>query len=235
MAGDESNYRYGGIPGPTVRRLSLYHRELENLLDGGAATVSSRQLGQALGLTDAQVRKDFAYFGQFGQAGIGYDVEELIQRVRHILGTDRRWNCCLVGAGNLGRALLSYRGFARKQFHIVAAFDADPALVGTAAPTMDTLRIQPMSALRDVVQREEIRVGLLCVPAAAAQAVADDMVQAGIRGILSFAAMSLSLPPDVDWIGVDLAVHLEQLSYRLTSRDRDAGDGQADRAVTDSA
>lgn len=222
-----SKHRTGSIPGPTVRRLSLYLRELENILESGARTVSSRQLGHVLGLTDAQVRKDLAYFGQFGQAGVGYDVEALIHEVRRILGTDRPWNVCLVGVGNLGRALLSYRGFARKQFQIVAAFDSDPALVGKSLPVAGDLIVHPMDDLARVVRTMGVRVGLLCVPASAAQAVAEQMVAAGIEGILSFAAMSLALPPQAESIGVDLAVHLEQLSYRLTARDRDGRGGSA--------
>lgn len=188
--------------------------------------MSSRQLGQVLGLTDAQVRKDLAYFGQFGQAGVGYDVEALIHEVRHILGTDRPWQVCLVGVGNLGRALLSYRGFARKQFNIVAAFDSDPNLVGRKLPIAEHLTIRPMDELAEVVRTMGVRVGLLCVPASVAQSVAEQMVSAGIEGILSFAAMSLALPRGAESIGVDLAVHLEQLSYRLTARDRD-GQGNA--------
>lgn len=222
-----SKQRTGSIPGPTVRRLSLYLRELENILESGARTVSSRQLGQVLGLTDAQVRKDLAYFGQFGQAGVGYEVVALIREVRRILGTDHPWNVCLVGVGNLGRALLSYRGFARKQFQIVAAFDNDPKLIGRTVAGADHIIIRSMDELDDAVRRMELRVGLLCVPASVAQAVAEQMVAAGIEGILSFAAMSLALPAGAESIGVDLAVHLEQLTYRLSNRDRDGRRGEA--------
>src|SRR5947208_4439211 len=114
------------IPNPAVRRLSLYLRQLESFKRKDRRTISSKQLGELLGLTDAQVRKDLAYFGQFGHPGVGYRVADLIARIRAILGTDRNWNVLLVGAGNLGNALLSYRGFARKNFNIVAVFDNDP-------------------------------------------------------------------------------------------------------------
>src|SRR5256886_1512480 len=113
------------IPAPAVRRLSLYLRQLESFRKKDRRTISSKQLGESLGLTDAQVRKDFAYFGQFGHPGIGYRVEDLVTQLKRILGTDKTWNVLLVGAGNLGRALLAYKGFDTKGFRIVAVFDAD--------------------------------------------------------------------------------------------------------------
>src|SRR5687768_12907895 len=118
------------VPNPAVRRLSLYLRQLESLKRTDRTTVSSKQLGQSLGLTDAQVRKDLAYFGQFGHPGIGYRVDDLIGQVKRILGTDKTWNVIMVGAGNLGRALASYRGFNNKGFKLVAIFDADASKVG---------------------------------------------------------------------------------------------------------
>src|SRR3954468_20305751 len=118
------------IPNPAVRRLSLYLRQLETFKRKDRRTISSKQLGESLNLTDAQVRKDLAYFGQFGHPGIGYRVDDLIGQVKRILGTDKTWNVLLVGAGNLGRALMSYRGFDAKGFCLVAVFDTDPAKVG---------------------------------------------------------------------------------------------------------
>src|SRR3989440_3881439 len=118
------------IPDPAVRRLSLYLRQLEAFKRKDRRTISSKQLGESLGLTDAQVRKDLAYFGQFGHPGIGYRVDDPIGQVKRILGTDKTWNVLLVGAGNLGRALLAYKGFDQKGFRLVAVFDADPATIG---------------------------------------------------------------------------------------------------------
>src|SRR5437667_7993376 len=118
------------IPNPAVRRLSLYLRQLEAFKRKDRRTISSKQLGESLGLTDAQVRKDLAYFGQFGHPGIGYRVDDLIAQVKHILGTDKTWNVLIVGAGNLGRALLSYKGFQAKGFRLVAVFDSDPGKIG---------------------------------------------------------------------------------------------------------
>jgi redox-sensing transcriptional repressor len=203
------------LPTPAVRRLSLYLRELEAFLGRGRRTVSSRQLGQALGLTAAQVRKDLTYFGQFGRPGVGYRVEELIAKVRQILGTDRTSNVLLVGVGNLGRALLAYRNFPKKGFQIVAAFDTDPDKIGQELTPLDDVRVQPLSEIQSTVRERSIRLGVICVPATEAQGVADRLVDAGIRGLLNFAPVSLNLPASVRVVGADLAIHLEQLSFQI--------------------
>jgi redox-sensing transcriptional repressor len=212
------------IPTPAVRRLSLYLRQLESFLNDNKMTVSSRDLGLALRLTDAQVRKDLAYFGQFGHPGIGYRVDELIVRVRHILGTDKMCNVCVVGAGNLGTALLAYRGFVKKGFKVVAVFDSDPAKIGQDVPGAGSLRVEDLSRMKERVQQDSIRIGILAVPADAAQEVAQRMIDAGICGILNFAPISLSVPADYPLVGVDLAVHLEQLSFQMTGEDGDKDD-----------
>jgi len=201
------------VPNPAVRRLSLYLRQLESFKRKDRRTVSSKQLGESLGLTDAQVRKDFAYFGQFGHPGIGYRVEDLIAQVKRILGTDKTWNVLLVGAGNLGRALLAYKGFDQKGFRLVAVFDADAAKAGKK---YGPFAIQPMSELADTVQKQSIRLGIIAVPADSAQDVADQLVAAGVRGLLNFAPVSLTVPPDVALNAVDLAVQLEQLSFQVS-------------------
>src|SRR5436190_1547063 len=138
------------IPNPAVRRLSLYLRQLESFKRSGRRTISSKQLGESLRLTDAQVRKDLAYFGQFGHPGIGYRVDDLINQVRHILGTDKTWNVLLVGAGNLGRALMAYKGFNVKGFQLTNVFDASPQLVGKK---MGSFTVQPMSELESSIQK----------------------------------------------------------------------------------
>lgn len=204
--------RLDNAPHPAVRRLSLYLRQLEAFLKLDRRTVSSKQLGESLGLTDAQVRKDLAYFGQFGHPGIGYRVPELITQLRHILGTDKVWNVLLVGAGNLGRALLSYRGFDSKGFRLVAVFDNDPGKVGKK---LGPISIQPMSELAETIQSHAIRLAILAVPAEAAQSAADQLVAAGIRGLLNFAPISLQLPPELALNSVDVAVQLEQLSFQV--------------------
>src|ERR1043165_914272 len=157
------------IPNPAVRRLSLYLRQLEAFKRKDRRTISSKQLGESLGLTDAQVRKDFAYFGTFGHPGIGYRVDDLISQVKRILGTDKTWNVLLVGAGNLGRALMAYKGFDQKGFRLVAVFDADAAKVGKKQASFT---IQPLSELANTVQKQNIKLAMIAVPADGAQAAA---------------------------------------------------------------
>ena len=205
--------RPDAIPNPAVRRLSLYLRQLEGFKRKDRRTISSKQLGESLNLTDAQVRKDLAYFGQFGHPGIGYRVEDLIAQVKHILGTDKTWNVLLIGAGNLGRALMSYRGFDAKGFRLVAVFDDDKNKVGTRQA--DFL-VQPLSELAETVQRLNIRLAIMAVPAEVAQDVADQLVEAGIRGLLNFAPVSIQVPSDVALNAMDVAVQLEQLSFQVS-------------------
>lgn len=200
------------VPNPAIRRLSLYLRQLELLAAEGQATVSSRRLAQSLGLTDAQVRKDLTYFGQFGRPGVGYEIKLLIQNLRRIFGTDRVSPTLLVGLGNIGRALATYQGFNPKGFTLVALFDADPRKIGLEIGSM---RVRPMSELAGVVASEGIRLGLMAVPVSAAQDVADQMVQAGIRGILNFAPVRLGVPPGVVVHNLDVAAELEQLSFLI--------------------
>ena len=191
-------------------RLSLYLRGLEGFRREGFAKVSSGQLGSALGVTDAQVRKDLASLGNLGHPGIGYPTEELITAIRRTLGLDREWRVALVGVGNLARALLRYRGFGQQGFRIVALFDADPAKVGQR---LEGLEVHPPEQIPAVIAAAEAELGLLTVPAETAQAVADALVAAGIRGILNFAPIVLRLPPGVSEVSVDLAIQMEQLAF----------------------
>src|SRR5258707_10042168 len=160
------------VPNPAVRRLSLYLRQLESFKRKDRRTVSSKQLGESLNLTDAQVRKDLAYFGQFGHPGIGYRVDDLIAQVKRILGTDKVWDVLLVGAGNLGRALSGYKGFNAKGFRLMAIFDADAAKVGRK---LGPFLIQPISELKETVQKQQIRLGMVAVPADHAQGGVDQL------------------------------------------------------------
>lgn len=206
------NVRPESIPNPAVRRLSLYLRQLDDFRRKDRRTISSKQLGESLGLTDAQVRKDLAYFGQFGHPGIGYRVDDLIQQLRRILGTDKTWNVMLVGAGNIGRALSSYKGFNSKGFKLVAVFDNDPNKVGKK---LGAFTIQPFDELDKTVAAHSIKLAILAVPADAAQDVADKVVAAGVRGVLNFAPCSLNVPSDIALNSVDVAVALEQLSFQV--------------------
>lgn len=201
-----------GVPHPAVRRLSLYLRQLETFAAAGRATVSSRELGKALDLGDAQVRKDLATFGSFGQPGVGYAVEDLVKKLRSIFGTDRTWPVILVGAGNIGRALSAYKRFADKGFHLVAAVDSSPSLRGRK---LGSLVVRPTEELPQVVAQSGAKLAVLAVPAEAAQRAAETLVEAGIRGILNFAPVRLKLPDGVCVISVDLAAQLEQLAFQV--------------------
>ena len=191
-------------------RLSLYLRCLEALQSEGAQKVSSSQLGESLGVSDAQVRKDLACLGNLGQPGIGYYANDLVLAIRKALGIDRTWNAVLVGVGNLARALLKYSGFQQQGFHVLALCDSDPAKIGQ---TIENLPVYSLERIADKIRSAEIELGILTVPAEAAQAVADQLVAAGIRGILNFAPIVLKLPPGVSLVTVDLAIQLEQLAF----------------------
>jgi redox-sensing transcriptional repressor len=205
----------GTVPKAVVNRLSLYLRELSRLVRDGHQTTSSSHLGNLLGFTDAQVRKDLAYFGHFGYPGIGYRCQELIDAIRRILGTDRFWPVAMVGVGNLGRALLGYKGFGQQNFRIVAAFDVAADKIGDS---IDGVPVYHLDKLAEVIGQQRIKLGMVVVPAAAAQGVADKLVAAGVEGVVNFAPVTLVLPATVNIVGVDLAMELEQLSFAVVNR-----------------
>jgi redox-sensing transcriptional repressor len=207
----------GRLSRASAARFSLYLRRLERVHDTGMRTVSSGQLGEALGITDAQVRKDLANLGSLGHPGVGYPTEELIGALRRKLGIDREWLVAVVGVGNLARALLRYRGFQQQGFRIVALFDADPTKVGQQ---LDGLAIHSTGQMQAVIAATGAELGIVAVPSEAAQEVADELVSAGIRGLLNFAPVVLHLPTHVSLVAVDLAVQLEQLAFlvQLTAR-----------------
>lgn len=203
------------VPAAVVNRLSMYLRELQHLLADGKETTSSSQLGRRLGFTDAQVRKDLAHFGHFGHPGIGYRCDELVGAIRKILGTDREWRAVLVGVGNLGRALLGYRGFHRQGFRLVAAFDTEPAMIGKE---IEGVPILDIATMEETVTSQQVELALIAVPANVAQAVADQLVAAGVGGILNFAPVTLTVPEGVSKVGVDLARELEQVTFSVANR-----------------
>lgn len=200
------------IPKKVIKRLSLYLRLLRNLEMNKVSTVSSQALAESLGFTSAQVRKDLAYFGQFGTPGVGYSVSDLLRNLERILGTDREVRVAIIGAGNLGSALMSYGGFSRHGVRIVMAFDTDIHKIGTER---GGVWIFSMDSLEERLQAAQIDIAILTVPADVAQSVADRVVAAGVSGILNFVPVHLRVPPHVRVQYVDLAIEIESLSYYL--------------------
>jgi len=198
------------IPRKAIYRLSLYLRCLLRLKSNGIRTVSSEALAKAARVKPTQLRKDLTYFGQFGTRGLGYDVEQLCRMISDLLGTNSLHQVVLVGVGNLGLALLSYRGFEQEGFEIIGAFDSD---VRRKRNKQLSHPIYPIEKLPEFVRQHGIKMAILTVPAAAAQEVCNMLVQSGISGILNFAPILLQVPEDVIVNNVNLAIELENLSY----------------------
>ena len=199
----------------TVRRLSLYLRFLEEFEEQGTDTVSSEALAARGGTTSAQVRKDLSFFGSFGKRGLGYSVPELVTRIRDILGLKRRYRVALVGAGKIGSALVQYRGFRQRGFDIASIFDVDPAKIGTA---WNGLRVLDVASLEQALGADPVDMAVLVTPAEAAQPLTDRLVRLGVKAILNFAPVQLTVPDDVAVKTVNLALELEALSFSLTNR-----------------
>lgn len=208
------------IPDATINRLSVYGRVLQQMDDEGLILVSSAALAARCGFNPAQIRKDLAYFGGFGIRGVGYRVRELRESLRRIMGVTRRWKVALVGAGNLGSALLAYQGFAGHGFDFAAVFDKYPAR--SRRGRSRDIEVLPMNVLPRVIRERGIQIGIIAVPAAAAQEVADCLVEADVSGILNFAPTRLSVPYHVKLRNVDLGLELEGLAYYLSRGERDA-------------
>jgi len=212
-----SSYRPPKIPEMTIRRLSIYARCLLQLEEDGVKSVSSQELAERFNLNSAQVRKDLAYFGEFGVRGIGYYVVGLKAELQRILGLDREWAVVLVGFGNLGSALFYYKGFTRQGFKVVAIVDENPAKVGREVERVPVISSRDMA--REVKARG-IQIAILAVPVEAAQAVTDELVAAGIRAVLNFAPTRLRVPREVRLKNVDLSIELETLSFYLAKSAR---------------
>ena len=212
-----SHFKIPKIPEMTVRRLSVYTRCLQQLEEDGVKTVSSQELAERFNFNSAQVRKDLAYFGEFGVRGIGYYVAGLKAELQKILGLDREWPVALVGLGNLGSALLHYKGFSKQGFRIVAIFDDDPAKAGT---TEEGVPIMPMRDLPKETKARNLQIAIVAVPAESAQAVTEKLIAAGIKAILNFAPGRIRGAKDVRLKNVDLSIELESLSFYLAQGSR---------------
>ncbi len=203
------------IPEVVIDRLPVYFRLLSGLQSRGVSVVSSQELGDALGVTPAQIRKDLSYFGRFGKQGRGYSVDRLAEELRLILGLDRRWKVVLVGVGRLGRAIASYRGFDPQGFDIVATYDVNPEAQSTG---MDDLEVRDISRLEEDLATQEIDIGIVAVPAGEAQAVINRLVAGGVSSILNYAPIAAQVPPHVQVRQIDPVLALQGMTYHLRRR-----------------
>jgi redox-sensing transcriptional repressor len=197
----------------TIDRLPLYFRTLRNAQEDGLEIISSEELGKRIGITPEQIRKDLSLFGEFGKKGVGYYVRDLIRNIGEILGLHRNWNIAIVGVGHLGWALANYQNFSSLGFNLVASFDIDPGKVGAY---VNEVPIYPMDKIEEIVTEKNIVIGVITVPAAFAQGVADKLVKSGIRGIWNFAPVKLNIPEEVKLVNEDLSIGLSSISYYLS-------------------
>lgn len=200
------------IPDIVIGRLPIYLRALRHLAESGKMTTSSHELGRRLGISSAQIRKDLSHFGEFGKQGTGYNINYLIGQLRHILNLETEWCVALVGAGFLGHALANYQGFVDRGFRICRVFDNDPERIGER---VNNMAVQHVDELPEVVQREGIQVGIIAVPASTAQAIADLLVEAGVKAILTYAPINLIVPSGVHVRYSDPVVEMQQMTYYL--------------------
>ncbi len=203
------------IPEATIMRLSVYSRYLTEVDRKGIITISSGDIADGVGVSPAQVRKDLAYFGEFGIRGVGYNVKDLHKNILKILGLGQEWSVCLVGLGNLGLALTSYKGFRERGFAITSIFDNDPEKIGMI---VDGVEVMSLDRVEEVVPRIKTQIGAITVPAQNAQEVANKLISSGVGAILNFAPLVLNVPPEVELRNVDLSVNLEVLTFNIGSR-----------------
>lgn len=203
------------IPSSSIPRISLYYRVLSSIKDSDA--ISSEKLASLTGYTAAQIRKDFAYFGQFGTPGFGYRIETLVGELRKILGIDKKWDVVLVGIGNLGSALLAYKGFKKQGFNIKYAFDNDAKKINKVR---QNVKIRHIRELAKGIKSHRIHIAMVAVPQESAQGIIDRLVSSGIKAILNFAPVRPKVPGGVEVLNIDLSMELERLTYFLQQRAR---------------
>jgi redox-sensing transcriptional repressor len=202
------------VPDIVVGRLPIYLRTLSHLETHGQQITSSKELASILGSSAAQIRKDLSHFGEFGKQGTGYHVTYLIKQLQHILHADRAWHVVLIGAGDLGHALLHNQGFARRGFRIIAAFDNDPEKIGTR---VGNVIVQNSERMKDEIMQQEIKLAIIAVPPPAAQVVTDVLVEAGIKAILNYSPIALGTPDDVMVQYLDPVAHMQHMTYYLSA------------------
>jgi redox-sensing transcriptional repressor len=200
------------IPDIVVARLPLYLRSLQHMNQEGRQVTSSQELGERLGISAAQIRKDLSHFGEFGKQGTGYNIGYLIEQLQKILKVDRDWDLAVVGAGDIGSAVARYRGFANRGFSVKMIFDNDPQKIGTQ---IGAFVVKDIANMVSDIQNAGIKIAMIAVPAAAAQQVANVLVKAGIKAILNYAPISVNVPPDVHVQHTDPSTHLQRMTYYL--------------------
>lgn len=200
------------IPDIVIGRLPQYLRSLQRMENENRLITSSQELAERLGISAAQIRKDLSLFGEFGKQGTGYNIRFLIEKLRSILKVDRIWDSVVVGAGDIGSALARYQGFTNRGFRIVMVFDKDPAKIGTQ---IGNFIVQDSKYLSETVQQAGIKIGMIAVPSAEAQSVADQLIRGDVRAILNYAPISINVPPHVRVQYIDPVIHLQRMTYYL--------------------
>jgi redox-sensing transcriptional repressor len=200
------------IPDIVIGRMPIYLRALQRMASEGRQVTSSQELGERLGISAAQIRKDLSQFGEFGKQGTGYNIEFLSKRISEILKVDRVWDVAIIGAGDMGHALASYNGFAERGFRIAMIFDNNPDKIGARVGDFE---VQDIVTAKDVLAAANIKVAMMAVPASAAQEVADELVEAGVKAILNYAPVNLNTPMDVRVQYIDPATRLQRMTYYL--------------------
>lgn len=209
MQSDPTN----NIPDIVIGRLPIYLRALNRLAAENREITSSHELGERLGISSAQIRKDLSHFGGFGKQGTGYQIGYLQEKLRQVLRVNREWEIALVGAGDLGSAIANYRGFADRGFHISCIFDNSPQKIGEK---VGDFNIQPIEEIQETIRRLGIKIAMVAVPAEHAQRVADLLIEAGVRGILNYAPINLNVPENVRVQYIDPVVHLQRMTYYIS-------------------
>jgi redox-sensing transcriptional repressor len=200
------------IPDIVIGRLPIYLRALSRLSQEGNQVTSSHELGRRLGISSAQIRKDLSHFGGFGKQGTGYQIAFLEEKLRQVLKVNQEWQVALIGAGDLGKAIANYQGFADRGFHVACIFDNNPEKIGKMA---NNLLIQPMSEIQETIRTKGIQIAMIAVPAAHAQEVANLLIDAGIRAILNYAPINLNVPENVRVQYIDPVARLQRMTYYL--------------------
>ncbi|MBW2086363.1 MAG: redox-sensing transcriptional repressor Rex [Deltaproteobacteria bacterium] len=209
--------KFTKIPEATITRLSNYSRNLEDLLGEDLKVISSEKLAARCGVNSAKIRKDLAYFGEFGVRGVGYYVRDLLFEIKRILGLNKKWNLGLVGIGNLGSALIVHENFLRQGYHFVAAFDNDPIKVGKKLP--NGIKVEHIDNLFKVKKRENFEIGVISTSAGTAQDIANRFIEADVQAILNFAPVQIKVPPGFRVENVDFTIKLDNLAYHLTAEE----------------